>query len=198
MLYPNPQIYHHLKAIFVHIPKAAGTAIENTLRLPEQVAGGHSTALGYRHKFPTEFAVYFKFAVCRHPVDRFLSCYYYLHQRGMHSALNNQLVRAAATPDAFCAALIANPAIAKKIVHLNPQASFVCDAAGEIIVDQVYRFETLAADWQAISAKLGIPHVPLRHSNRSQRPPLVPDTTPAVLDYVRKTYAKDFEIFGYQ
>ena len=71
MLYPNPQIYHHLKTIFVHVPKAARTSIEKHLRKTDQdVVGGHTTALAYRRKYPEEFATYFKFTVVRDPKQK--------------------------------------------------------------------------------------------------------------------------------
>ncbi len=89
MVYPNPQIYPHLKAIFVHVPKTGGTSIERTLReSPEQVVGGHTTALGYRKKFPDEFAEFFTFAVVRHPATRFLSAWRYLRAMPVNPALN--------------------------------------------------------------------------------------------------------------
>ena len=46
-MYKNPQIYKNLKCIFVHVPKTAGTSIENSIRDindKNQVIGGHSTS----------------------------------------------------------------------------------------------------------------------------------------------------------
>lgn len=196
MVFEHPQIYPHLKAIFIHCPKCAGTEIENRLKAPGQIAGGHTTALGYRRKFPFEFSEYFKFAFVREPVDRFLSAYYYLKQRGEHLALYNRSAHEAATPDEFCAKLTADATIAEKMVHIWPQWKFVCDENGLFLTDKIYLFENLAVRWKDISARLGIPHVPLRHTNRSLRPVETPSA--AVKEYVARQYARDFEIFGYK
>src|SRR5437588_5671820 len=74
MLYPNPQIYHRLKTIFVHVPKTAGTSIERHLQMQDCASGpigGHTTASAFQRHFPDAFGEYFKFAVVREPVDRF-------------------------------------------------------------------------------------------------------------------------------
>lgn len=196
MVYEHPQIYPHLKAIFCHVPKVAGTAIENALKAPGQTVGGHSTALGYRRKFPTEFATYFKFALVREPVDRFLSAYYYLNQRGEHLALYNRSAHEAATPDEFVAKLTADPTIAQKMVHIWPMWKFVCDDAGNFLVDEIYLFENLSESWKTLSARLGIKHIPLRHTNRSRRP--VEKPSAAVKAFVAREYVRDFAIFGYK
>ena len=68
MLYPKPQIYHDLKAIFVHVPKTAGTSIERQLAESSGIEiGGHTTAPAFRRAYPKEFASYFKFTVVREP-----------------------------------------------------------------------------------------------------------------------------------
>ena len=199
MLARYPQIFHPLKAIFVHVPKTAGTSIENRLRETGSKASGHSTALGYRRAFPKEFASYFKFAVTREPVDRFLSAFYYLRQTPVHPALNNQAAHDCASPGEFAARLSAEPGLAAKSVHLRPQWEFVCDHAGMVLVDEVYRFEALEAAWRDICRRLGIPPgAPgLRKTNRSRRTAAALDATAAVVEFVRKAYARDFEIFNY-
>ena len=199
MLAQHPQIFHPLKAIFVHVPKTAGTSIEQRLRGPESKASGHSTALGYRRAFPREFASYFKFAVAREPVDRFLSAFYYLRQTPVHPALNNQAAHDCASPGEFAARLSAEPRLAARSVHLRPQWEFVCDHAGMVLVDEVYRFEALEAAWRDICECLGIPPgAPgLGKTNRSRRPAAALDATTDVLAFVRKAYARDYEIFNY-
>ena len=198
MIYPNPQIYHHIKTIFVHVPKAAGTSIERHLRKSEKdVVGGHTTALGFRRKYPEEFASYFKFAVVREPVERFISAYRYLKQMPVHAALNNQIVHDCESIEEFVEKARASPAILEKIVHLLPQHRFVCDPQGAILVDSVFRFENLENAWVAICGRVGIPHVPLRRLNPSLPALGNAKITGEVLSLVRTVYSPDFELFGY-
>lgn len=197
MLYPNPQIYHHLKTIFVHVPKTAGTSIEKHLRKTDKdVVGGHTTALAYRRKYPEEFATYYKFTVVRDPVDRFISGYSYLKQMALNAALNNQIVHDCQSMDQFAERAQASQGILSGIVHLMPQHQFVCDQKGEILVNSVFRFENLESAWREICARAGIPPDPLAKLNPSRRV-AKEEATEGVLSLVRTEYARDFEIFGY-
>ena len=198
MIYPNPQIYHHIKTIFVHVPKAAGTSIERHLRQSDKdVVGGHTTALGFRRKYPEEFASYFKFAVVREPVERFISAFSYLKQMPVHAALNNQIVHDCESIEDFAEKARECPTILEKIVHLLPQHRFVCDQRGEILVDSVFRFENLERAWAEICDRAGIPHEPLRKLNPSLGLQTKVEITDAVLSLVKTAYALDFEIFAY-
>jgi len=196
MLYPNPQIYHHLKTIFVHVPKTAGTSIERRLRQTDKdVVGGHTTALAYRKEYP-EFASYFKFAVVRDPVDRFISAYSYLRQMPVSAALRNQIVHNCQSMDQFAAKARASSRTLANIIHLLPQHQFVCGRNGEILADSVYRFENLENAWREICGRLGIRPEPLAILNPSRRI-AKEEVTEEVLSLVRNLYARDFELFAY-
>ena len=74
------------KLIFIHIPKNAGTSIENLF-------GGDNT--GFHHddinvikeKFPEKYNTYRKFTVIRNPYDRMVSWYFYLKNECLQSGL---------------------------------------------------------------------------------------------------------------
>ncbi|MCW0219427.1 MAG: sulfotransferase family protein [Prosthecobacter sp.] len=197
MVYPNPQIYQQLRTIFVHVPKTAGTAIERALLQGSKgTVGGHTTALGYRSTYPEVFEHYFKFSVIRHPVDRFVSAFYYLRQQKIHPALNNQVIHECDTIDEFVKWVEMNPALVQKIVHLLPQHMFLCDAEGLILVDQVYDYDKLPEAWADISERIGITYIPLVKINVSQRPGNFKPSM-HVVNLVRKLYALDYDIFKF-
>lgn len=198
MVYPNPQIYHPLKTIFVHVPKTAGTSIERTLlQGANTVVGGHTTAVGYRNKYPEAFASYFKFSILRDPVDRFVSAYCYLKGRTLLNALNNERVHQCDSLGDFVRMIDREPEILNQIVHLIPQHRFVCDAQGQVLVDQICYFEDLPAAWELLSGKIGIPHVPLGKMNVSRRPADICLTDPALVAAIRRHYARDYDLFHF-
>ena len=198
MIYPNPQIYHHLKTIFVHVPKAAGTSIEQALRAsPKDVVGGHTTAVGFRSKYGELFHQYYKFALVRHPVDRFISAFHYRLQRPVHPALGNEVVHQAGSLDAFLEKLAADPGLIFRIVHLLPQHQFICDATGSILVDSIFKFENLPFIWKDISQRIGLPYHPLPKTNPSVRDHWEAYANPGLTAFVRAAYARDFTLFSY-
>jgi hypothetical protein len=198
MVYPNPQIYHHLGAIFVHVPKTGGTSIEMTLReSPEQVVGGHTTALGYRRKFPEEFRDYFTFAVVRHPLDRFLSAWRYLRARPLNENLKNVLIHECDTFPNWLTKVREDPALLERIVHLHPQHRFVCDEGGGVLVDRLYRYEALDEAWSDIAGRLGLGTRPLPRWNCSPTPQ-VTEIPGFFAEWIAETYAQDFALGGYE
>jgi hypothetical protein len=67
-------ISDEFRLLFVHIPKNAGTSLENSLNSRET---GHHTWTHYRDNHSLEWSAYTSFAVLRDPVERFISCYNY-------------------------------------------------------------------------------------------------------------------------
>lgn len=76
--YPVPRMRRR-RALFVHVPKNAGTAIASAL-YGSWI--GHRTALLCRTLDPVFFSQSTRFAVLREPVDRFTSAYWFLRNGG--------------------------------------------------------------------------------------------------------------------
>jgi hypothetical protein len=180
----------------VHVPKTGGTAIERTLLGGTNVPmGGHTTALGFRSKYPEVFHDYFKFAVIREPVDRFVSAFCYLRQEPVHMAHNNALIHECDTLECFAERLRTEPTIIQSMVHLLPQHRFICDHNGQILVDAVYRYHDLDRAWRDICERLGVSHAPLPRMNISrQRPAAKPPT--GLVELVASLYEADYSFFG--
>ncbi len=203
------------KFIFVHVPKAAGTAVTRALepyadnhprqglrRLlshlpvpesPESVAFRmHVSARWARLKLPAEvYDGYRKFCVVRNPYDRAVSLYHYLSQRTDHH-LYERVSRLS-----FKGYL---DYLAKRRRSKNPtQLFYVADAKGQPIVDDILRFENLNGDFANLCGDLGMPdkvELPIRNASDHD-----PYWEYYADDYsrelVKDLFAGDFQTFGY-
>ncbi|MCB1086921.1 MAG: sulfotransferase family 2 domain-containing protein, partial [Verrucomicrobiae bacterium] len=164
---------------------------------PRQHVGGHTTALGYRRKFPTEFATYFKFAVVRDPVSRFLSAWRYLRKMPIHPALNNSKIHERDTLAEWMETVRADPNLLDDIVHFLPQRRFVCDSEGRVLVDHLFRFESITSQWKTICGILNQPFRPLPRVNESA-PMTIIDAPPDWMHgWITEFYADDYRVGGY-
>jgi hypothetical protein len=195
-------ISHEHKAIFIHIPKTAGTSIETVLgvrgdnkQVDYSIFFGHdlqhltAAELARHERMPQGvFESYFKFAVVRNPWDRVVSEYMYCpddygedHRAGLRMFLEDRFSR----PE--------GPG-----VHLRPQIDYVTDEQGRTMVDKIVRFENLEEDLEEVWRVLGMEGVelPVRkttehyhystyHSRRSRH-------------LVSELYAEEIERFGYE
>jgi hypothetical protein len=206
---------HHDKCIFVHIPKTAGQSIEHVfldrvgltwetrapllLRPNDQPRLGpprlaHLKAREYvacKYVTPEQFAGYFKFAFARNPWDRVASMYRDLRYEG-RCEFKRFVLRE--LPDV----------LSERLPYwVGPQAEFVTDASGSVIVDFIGRFEALQADFDRVCARLGIPPRRLPHVNRSPRGrsggrPYVAYYDEESIAGVARLYRQDLDLFGYR
>jgi hypothetical protein len=215
-------ISHQRRFVFVHIFKTGGTSITHALihhaRLREQLAvqfvlsrafiytvnalfglhdrgnewftglHKHATATEIRaHLGERKFAAYFKFAFVRNPWDWQCSVYHYVRGSRHHRDYNR------------ARSLTLREFIQYQIDSGTPrQTDFLTDSNGNVIVDWVGRFEFLQQDFDALSQRLGLPALSLRHLNASARPrnyaALYDDETAAL---VASYFAGDIARFGY-
>lgn len=173
-------VCHRDRAIYVHIPKAAGTSVRAFFNAREQAAPRprppafdpaephkfeppppHLRArdyVRYGHATQEQFDSYFKFSFVRNPWDRIVSEY--------------KFRRHPATVDfkTFLLQKFPQPEWSDEYCHVIPQYDFLHDAAGQREVDFVGKYEQLAQDFDRVCEKLGIAAQQrvLPHSNRSQ------------------------------
>ncbi len=185
---------HH--CLFVHITKTAGTAVAKSLfgYLPY-----HYTAIDYRVIYGRrDFNAYYKFAFVRNPWDRVYSAYRYLKAGGWNDDDKQWYQSNLAQYQDFKEFIenwLTQPNI-EKHRHFWPQHRFICDARGNIIIDQLAYFETLDDDFDAICKRLSIDtHLKPHNTNPGSSYRDVYDD--AMRAIVAKVYAKDIALFGY-
>jgi sulfotransferase famil protein len=177
-------------AIFIHINKTAGTAINEALRL----RGGHSTALEKRAELgESVWDRKYTFAFVRNPWDRIVSQYYWRKSID-HTSL-------ASSPIDF------NAWIVHVLRHhtreyydfpklFMPQLDWLSDTNGKILVNFVGRFEKLTEDFQSVCKHLNV-MVELPRSRATCHPPYREVYNEESIDLVRSWFRKDIEYFDY-
>jgi hypothetical protein len=80
--------------------------------------------------------------------------------------------------------------------QFNDQASWIVGRDGRWLVDFVGRYERLSEDFERICRILGI-RTRLPHRNRADRSHYREYYTPRTVEIVRRKYARDIELFGY-
>ena len=194
-----------LRCIFVHVPKVAGLSIVAALfgiAASVQEQPGHRAAWEYRWHDPERFRCYFKFSFVRDPCDRFLSAFRFLRQGGINEPdrrYMEEFIAGCRTPEEFIARLETDSWFRRRALvyhHFRPQADYVCDSSGRVLLDFVGRYERLAKDFMIVRDRLGI-SANLPWVNRSRL------ACRAALDPVHRKllcqlYERDFDIFGYQ
>jgi chondroitin 4-sulfotransferase 11 len=169
------------KAIFVHVPKNAGTSITKALRRtgeykpPPYESVDHDVEMRWmdgecrrviRAIGAGLWNECFTFAFVRNPWDRLVSGWKFTRQQGKHELSFAQFLTdppSLNTPQ--------EPAALERAIsthwHAMPQSDHLV-VDGVLAVDFVGRVETLEEDWQAISARIGCDGA-LPHANTSDR-----------------------------
>lgn len=195
-------IWRRAGIVFIHIPKAAGTSINEALYGQFM---GHVRAMDIRRWGSRSLKALPSFAITRNPWDRLVSAYRFVRvsygiggriQAGMHRPEQYRIPQFE-TFERFVTEWLAQRDITRLDGVFQPQALFVCDQLDRIIVDHIGRMEDLTPTISLLSEHLGRPPN-IGRSNRSGEEVDYRDYyTPELAILVRDIYARDIEIFGY-
>lgn len=192
---PDPEVW--AGPIFIHVPKAAGSSI---LATGVKSTPGHKPLSFYLRHRPKGVKMPVTFAVVRHPVDRYVSAFYFLRGGGInpHDALwAARHIPPEMDHNAFAERLVERPDYLRQL-HLQPQTPMLTDGAGAIAVDRVLRIETLRADWPAFAEAHGLtPDLPEKNTGAAHPGGGPPPTTERCIEILRRVYAEDFTRLGY-
>ncbi|MBY0359209.1 MAG: sulfotransferase family protein [Candidatus Obscuribacterales bacterium] len=200
--YLVPNVVPGRKALFIHIPKNAGTSIYKALGLKYS---DHLTAREYKILLGPAYQNIFKFAFIRDPWERFLSNYWYAkmdksyyHGGSQTQHQDHELLKEASLLE--CAQhLLAGRLVhgRKNHSHWEPQYKWLYDQNDVCIVDWIGRVEFLSKDVNELAAMLGMP-LSIKHLNASERRHEIEWTeeNKEALLLVRQYYEKDFALLG--
>lgn len=210
----------HFRFLFVHIPKTGGTSIRSALKpllwrdpwywlmwMPQRLShlSGHRTVTKFprhakviaaREMLPPEvFAGLTVFSVVRNPWDMQVSSYHHLQKEHPEVMVGlddfTAFVRHKLDPD--------RPPSPHLDVSATPQVEYLCDLHGELLVDELIRFENLVEDYARVMQVIGLKAAPpLPHKRKGKRAPdyhRYYDEATAAL--VAERYSPDLKAFGY-
>ncbi|WP_234952745.1 sulfotransferase family 2 domain-containing protein [Rhodopirellula baltica] len=190
------------KCVFVHVPKAAGTAIIAALNGGQRAPRDHCTWRHYRTANRRLYEKSFKFAFVRNPWDRVFSTYTYLIRGGNMKegrSIADVLQVHAPTFEAFVMDFL-SPQRLHQHPLFAPQTYFICNYRMEIQMDFVGKLESIDTDFSRVQESLPKPVESLQVQNTSRE--RLHDfreeyKSPAVIDRVAELYRGDIEAFGY-
>lgn len=184
-------------AIFIHIPKTAGSSVSHSL-FGKARGNPHASYDIYEIVNPRKFREYFKFTFVRNPWDRLVSTYFFLSQVENDPMAQSWREQVACHYPDFASFVRGWLSLGKieNSFHFRPQHSFICDADLTPRVDFVGRVETLQADFRHVTDRLGIA-AKLDWTNRSNHRPYQDYYTDELRGIVAAVYANDIAAFGY-
>lgn len=200
------------RCVFVHIPRCAGTSIEDVIwpgtrheeddlwmGFVDELHNKYQTG-GLQHLRASQireevgdarFSSYFKFSVVRNPFDRLVSQFSHMRSR---PELRSFIGMSESSSFAEYLSLIRR----RRHVQWEAQSVFLYDDNGELLVDFVGRFENLAEDMAHVFHKIGLDGVELPHVNDSDRQPYREYYTDELRRLVEGMYDRDIVRFGYE
>jgi hypothetical protein len=192
-----PRQFRRDAAIFIHVPKAAGSALLDAW-LGFQT--GHVTAEQYREADPGFFDAAFVFTFVRDPLARFVSAYDHLQTGDLWDYLPEMrrlLDREGGTVTEVAERLRPGSELLT-LPWFAPQHTFL-EIRGRLAVNRVFKTESFAADLDIIRAETSIRLRDTAPVNRRGEPgPAAADQLgDAAVASLRRVYARDFTLFGY-
>jgi chondroitin 4-sulfotransferase 11 len=195
-------IDHKNKFIFIHIPKTAGTAIEEALGF--NVEKLHKKKYNIKHGTPTDdkyvdyWDEYFTFTCVRNPWDRFVSLYFFELEYELHNraaSKRRKLIKKLG-PEGFLQ-------YTKEYHHTfdnsyHNHGNQINWFEEKYKYNYVMRYENLESDFNIICQKLNLKDVKLKHINKSQHKHYIEYYDQESINIVYKQYLKDIKYFNYK
>lgn len=189
----NGDIETH-RAIFVHIPKAAGSAVGEALYGHDRP--GHFPITRYQRLLGNSINDYLTFTFVRQPEDRFISAYNYLLDKPKNPSdiyfAQNVMTQFDGIDDFVARYLNAETLFAH--IHFFPQTHFL-ESGGVLNVDFIGRYETLECDFAKLCSILKI-DARLEAKNVTRKKAFT-ELSVASREKLRVLYGKDYDLLNY-
>jgi hypothetical protein len=177
------------KPVFIHIPKAGGSSIQNIIKKYNKDLIGclHKSVTGYSKEYRNSC---FVFTFVRNPYDRLLSAHKYL-TGGSGNEGDKKFGKTLSSDFKYFAKNQLNNNLFW--VHFIPMIHWLNDD-----VDFIGKTENYENDFNTVCDKIGIPRQELPHKNKSKHKHYTEYYDDKTKQIVAEKYAKDIEYFGYE
>ena len=184
--------------IFIHVPKAAGTSVEDAFRSFEapstrHIFDWHCLARDLK-KVIQNWNDYFRFAFVRNPWDAQVSMYCYI----MGTGSTHPEWEAVNQYRDFNDYVVKHLNSAQEKGTLRTQCDFLLDEADLCLMTYVGRYERLSEDFARICRELSLGPCSLPHLNKANRTDYRDYYNNSTRDAVANIFRRDIETFGYQ
>jgi hypothetical protein len=202
LVHRREALWRRAGIVFIHIPKAAGTSINQALYGRFM---GHVHASDVERWGSTQLLALPAFAVTRNPWDRLVSAYRFA-RRG--SGIGGEIQAAVSRPEqyripqfetfeSFVRTWLAQRDVTTLDGIFQPQCLFVCDAAGKPLVDHLGRVDKLNDTYDFIRKSIG-GFDPIERTNLSgEMVDYRTYYTAELAEIVGRIYEEDVALFGY-
>ena len=211
----GPIVLHRYKAVYFPIPKVACSSVTKFCANLLDMKEGPDTDI-HKLYYPSldvnktgRCDRYFKFAFVRNPWDRVLSCYsnkilqdpsitntYY--KNGIaNSFVKYDGVFTAGMPFNEFVHIIKDWPDQTADPHFRSQHTYLENKDGDLVVDYIGHFESLADDFDYVVSKLNVPQKMLPHLKKSVHNNYWNSYDEDLIQVVGERYARDIELFGY-
>jgi hypothetical protein len=203
------------KFLFVHIQRTGGTSLRKALRqhFPQahRFISPHPHAEDAMQRLgPQAFQQLYRFTFVRNPWDRLVSWYTMLREKAWRPNWRRTdwwgRYRWEAVQLPF-AEFITASTIRKQLQGRNRwrsrnhfafnQLDYLTDHYGNLLVNDIFRFEDYQASCLKLGEKLGISLADMPHRNSSRHADYRTYYTPAIRNLVTERFALDIDYFGY-
>lgn len=184
------------RAIFVHVPKAAGFSVSNALY---GKALGHIKAQNIRRYARVEFDCCFKFAFVRHPVSRYISALSYVREnyevlQGSPGLPPRELL--SLSPADFLDQWLDGMAIEDTNFVFQAQSDFIFDDDDVLLVDYLARYENFDEEIRHLSERLpALESIQTLNASGSAK---VEFAFEEIDSKLRRIYGRDYALLDYE
>lgn len=196
------------KFIFLHIPKTAGTSVEESLNSFHDYDyhdNPHAEMmLYYDDMSEEEYNTFYKFTVIRNPFNLLYSTWsYYVKQNNINIEFNEwikwrfteKLTKYSDTIDIYGDGNFRMT----YYINKNPQTFWLINNDGDFILDHVICFENIEKDLQEVFDILGLGEMYLPHTNKNENTGknYMQFYNEESIEIVKKEFKIDLDLFGY-